>query len=121
VTGGSLGPGGSPPGGTGGRPGTGGSLAGGTGGARPDAGGDATAQVSYAAQIAPLLAANCTSCHGASNPSAGISLNNHTNVKANASRANSMIQSGRMPPTGALSAANKALFQAWIDQGAPNN
>jgi hypothetical protein len=32
-----------------------------------------------------------------------------------------VIQRGMMPPSGALSAANKKLFQAWIDAGTPNN
>jgi hypothetical protein len=42
-------------------------------------------------------------------------------VKANASVANSAIQKGNMPPSGALSAANKQLFQAWVTAGTPNN
>jgi hypothetical protein len=83
--------------------------------------GDAVAQVSYATQIAPLLSANCTSCHGGSGPSAGISLNSYANVKANANAANSAIQAGIMPPAGALSAANKLLFQTWVNQGMQNN
>src|SRR5450759_4851903 len=144
-TGGATGTGGNTGNGTGGSKGAGGSTGaggttgGGTGGSPSDAGrdsgggdsratgadtgpaGDATAQVSYATQIAPLLAANCTSCHGGSGPSAGISLNSYTNVKATANAANSAIQSGIMPSSGALSAANKLLFQTWVNQGMQNN
>jgi hypothetical protein len=42
-------------------------------------------------------------------------------VKANASAANSAIQNGIMPPSGALSSANKLLFQTWVNQGELNN
>ncbi|HEX7505779.1 MAG TPA: hypothetical protein VF550_03335, partial [Polyangia bacterium] len=88
----------------------------------PEAGtGDTGSSVSYATQIAPLLSANCTSCHGGSNPQSGIDLSSYTKVKSNASAANSAIQSGRMPPSGALSAANKQLFQTWVSQGMLNN
>jgi hypothetical protein len=77
--------------------------------------------VSYATQIAPLLSASCTSCHGGSNPQSGIDLSTYTKVKSNATVANTAIQSGRMPPSGALSAANKQLFQTWVNQGMLNN
>jgi hypothetical protein len=88
----------------------------------PEAGtGDSTSTVSYASQIAPLLKANCTSCHGGANPRAGINLSTYASVRSNANAANSAIQNGIMPPTGALSAANKQLFQSWVNAGAPNN
>jgi hypothetical protein len=141
-SGGNKGTGGSTHQGTGGMMGTGGSSATGAGGAKTDAGldgttgpdsgahetgadldssGDTVAQVSYTNEIAPLLSENCTSCHGSSNPPKGISLNNYTNVKANATAANKQIQNGNMPPSGSLSTANKRLFQNWVDQGTQNN
>lgn len=83
--------------------------------------GDTASTTSYAAQIAPLLKANCTSCHGGSKPQSGIDLSTYAGVKANASAANTAIQKGIMPPTGALSSANKLLFQSWIDGGEQNN
>jgi hypothetical protein len=92
--------------------------AGGSSAAKPDAG---TSSVSFSGQIQPLLNQYCTSCHGASGASAGVSLNNYTNVKTNASRANTAIQGGIMPPGSPLSAANKQLFQAWVTAGTPNN
>jgi hypothetical protein len=91
---------------------------GGAGGATsvPDAA--PTASVSYALQIAPLVQKSC-SCHvslGTAPP-----LNNYANTKANASASNSAIAAGTMPPGSPLSAADKALFQAWIAAGTPNN
>jgi hypothetical protein len=147
-TGGTTGSGGSTTGATGGSPGTGGSVrtggnsgtggitgaGGNTGGAGPDAGRDAmspadsreagadtgaTGSVTYNGNIKALLQTNCISCHSSGNPSAGIALDSYTNAKNNATLANSMIQSGAMPPTGALSAANKALFQSWVNAGEP--
>jgi hypothetical protein len=48
-------------------------------------------------------------------------LDTYAKVKANLTVANSALQSGVMPPAGALSAANKLLFQTWVNQGALNN
>jgi hypothetical protein len=84
-------------------------------------GSDAGSSVSYATQIAPLLKANCTSCHSGSNANAGIDLSTYANVSKNANVANSVLQSGSMPPSAPLSAANKQLFQSWVSAGAPNN
>jgi uncharacterized membrane protein len=84
-------------------------------------GSDSGSTVSYATQIAPLLKANCTSCHGGSNPQSGIDLSTYANASKNANVANSAIQSGIMPPGGSLSTANKQLFQAWVNAGKPNN
>jgi hypothetical protein len=145
-TGGNSGNSGNAPGGHGGSaPGTGGSVPslggtpGGQGGsssskdagspatggsAGPDAGTKAdsgTATVSYSKDIQPFLNKNCTSCHGSSSPTAGIDLSTYTKVKSNATRANSAIQGGAMPPGGGLSAADKQMFQAWVTQGAQNN
>ena len=88
----------------------------------PDTGkSDSGSSVSYATQIAPLLKASCTSCHGASNAQSGIDLSSYANASKNAKVANSAIQSGSMPPGAAFSTANKQLFQSWVDEGAPNN
>ena len=84
--------------------------------------GDTTGgQVSYANDIAPLLAAKCVSCHGTTVANGGIRLDGYTNAKNNASLANAMIQSGRMPIGGSLTAAEKQLFQSWVNAGTPNN
>ena len=76
--------------------------------------------MSYSKQIAPLIKASC-SCHGASNPQAGVNLSTYAGAKANAAAANDVIQGGAMPPAGQLSDADLQLFQAWVDAGEPNN
>jgi hypothetical protein len=116
----------------GGAAGTGGSSGSKDAGASRDAGkgpeagrevggSDAGSSVSYATQIAPLLKANCTSCHGGSSPQSGIDLSTYAGASKNANVANSAIQNGNMPPGGSMSAANKQLFQSWVTAGAPNN
>jgi hypothetical protein len=74
--------------------------------------------VSYAATIAPMISASC-SCHvtGSQSPPLGT----YANLKTNITRANSAIQGGIMPPSGALNATQKANFQAWVTAGTPNN
>jgi hypothetical protein len=103
---------------TGGAQGTGGST--GTGGTSGSggAGGGTGSTVSYAATIAPMIAASC-SCHvsGSQSPPLGT----YTNLKNNITRANSAIQGGNMPPSGALTTTQKATFQAWVTAGTPNN
>ncbi len=95
----------------------------------PDAGGCDTEQVSYAAQIAPVLNTNCLGCHNNSAPSAGISVEGHDNVAA-------LAQSGLLlgvvswsagytpMPYGAASPLPECTvsqIQSWIEAGAPNN
>ena len=47
-----------------------------------------------------------------------VNLDTYTDAVANASRANARIQGGTMPPgSGGLSSEDRALFQAWLDQG----
>lgn len=40
-----------------------------------------TAAVTYTKSIQPLVSAQCTGCHGATSPSAGISLNDYASVR----------------------------------------
>ena len=77
--------------------------------------------MSYSKQIAPIIKANCLTCHGGSSPQAGVNLSTYAGAKANGPAANDVIQGGAMPPAGQLSAADMALFQAWVDAGEPNN
>jgi mono/diheme cytochrome c family protein len=90
----------------------------------PDAGGskkDAGAVISYKNEIAPLLKANCTSCHGATTQTKGIRVDTYANLKSNLQDVTDVLVNGGMPPSGPLSDADEQLFQAWVDQGAPNN
>ena len=73
--------------------------------------------VTYTNDIEPILSANCTGCHQAGGASGGIALDTYTDAMTNANVSFTDIQADLMPPGGPLSAADKALFQAWIDDG----
>jgi len=84
-----------------------------------DGGGcNATHPLSFALDIVPLLKRAC-SCH--TDGTNGPALDTYANVLSAADIANAAIQDGSMPPLTVLSAADKALFQSWIDAGKPNN
>ena len=91
--------------------------------------------VSYASQVAPLFASQCTDCHGAETTEAGLALHTYeavmkgseygTVVEAgnpDASLLLDMIAAGEMPQDAdALSAEQVALVRSWIAAGAANN
>ncbi len=80
------------------------------------------AEVKFSTQVLPIFTASCAGCHGATNPSGGISLTTYAQISANATAAYSAIQADRMPKGGpALSATQKALIKAWIDAGKKDN
>jgi len=92
--------------------------------ARDTSGGksDAPGIVSYKKDIAPLLKANCVSCHGPTEQSGnGVRVDTYAKVSANLANITDLLVSGGMPPSGALPDQDIQLFQAWVDQGAPNN
>lgn len=86
-----------------------------------------TTAVKFSAFVQPLIQNQCQGCHGATNPSGGISLTNYTQIKAS-------VQGGRfwgsikqlsgysaMPVGGKLSACELNKIDAWIKRGALNN
>ncbi|MEQ1746084.1 MAG: hypothetical protein ABMA02_11700 [Saprospiraceae bacterium] len=85
-----------------------------------------TAGMRYSVEIREILQQNCDGCHL---PSAStyslIPYETHAQFAAVANngkllnRINS--QSQPMPPTGLLSACNRAKIEAWVRAGAPNN
>jgi hypothetical protein len=82
--------------------------------------------VTYSNAIAPVLAANCNSCHSSSNPSGNIVTDNYASAVANMSRIRGCINhlSGYspMPKNGSkLSDCELSKFDIWINQGMPNN
>ncbi len=88
------------------------------------------ATVSFASDIQPILAANCTSCHGANNPRGNYSLNTYNGTisrvvaqNPNQSLLYTRVLNDSMPAGGAtpLQAAEKALIRDWIAEGAQNN
>jgi hypothetical protein len=79
---------------------------------------DGAIPVSFATDILPLLKRSC-SCHV--DGTTGPALDNYANVLVAADIGKRVIQDGSMPPSGPLSAADRTLFQSWIDAGKPNN
>jgi len=85
---------------------------------------DVTA-VSFAADIQPTINTNCVGCHGATAPSAGLSLTNYNQIFAAKDKIKGRVtlpESSplRMPP-GGMAKCNVDKIVAWIDQGALNN
>ena len=102
--------------------GTGSTGTGSTGTGSTGTGTGTTANVTYTNDIQPILAQQCTACHGASNPSAGLSLTSYTSTKAAIAKIISRIsllngQTGIMPPAGRMSDANIQKFKDWNTQG----
>lgn len=91
---------------------------------------DATAPVTYANDIAPLLNQHCVACH---RPNGGgpFSLASYKRAKAHAAMASEVMLEGRMPPWYAhaapvhfrddpgLSDADRQLLGRWLAQGMP--
>ncbi len=81
-----------------------------------------TTSITYALTIAPMLAANCTTCHttGGDAPN----LTTYANVFANKDKVKARAVDGTptpMPSAGLMSLDNRNKLAAWIAAGAPNN
>lgn len=87
-----------------------------------------TTNLTYSADIQPILQTYCNSCHSGSAPSGNLDYSTYNGVVATVND-NTLLGSithtyGYSPmPQGAgkLSNCNIALIQAWIHAGAPNN
>jgi mono/diheme cytochrome c family protein len=87
----------------------------------------AATSVDYTTTIQPIFNSHCTSCHGASSPSAGYSLTSYNGTMtggrvtpgdAAGSILYNKVNGGGMPPGGALTAAEIQSIADWINQGA---
>ncbi len=95
----------------------------------PGAGGCDTEDVSFSADIRPIIENNCLGCHRGANPVGGFSLETYEQVVAqvNSGRLYGAVswQSGFVAmPYGAdspLPDCDLDKIRAWIDAGAPNN
>jgi hypothetical protein len=85
-----------------------------------------TTIVTYSGTIAPVLSSYCTTCHGGSVPSGGISLTSYSAVQTMASSGmliKALTGNGVpvMPLSGTLPACKLSQFQIWIRNGILNN
>ena len=86
-----------------------------------------TTNVTYAATIAPIMQANCNTCHGITQPSGNVVTENYEGLKIPALNgklwpAVSWTGSKNMPQNGSqLSSCDLAKINIWIKAGAPNN
>lgn len=85
-----------------------------------------TTIVTYSGTIAPVLSSYCTTCHGGSVPSGGISLTSYSAVQTMASSGmliKALTGNGVpvMPLSGTLPACRLSQFQIWIRNGILNN
>lgn len=79
-------------------------------------------EVSYAADIRPLIDQNCTSsgCHGAGSIEFELLTYNQVKLKATAIK-REVWELENMPKGGTMSSADRKKFKDWVDAGAPNN
>lgn len=90
-----------------------------------------TTNITYTNVVAPIITANCASCHAssvASKNGAGIVLDNYTSMKpyiTNNYLLNSIVQNGAVPPmplnAPKLDACSIKKIAVWINAGALNN
>ena len=85
--------------------------------------------VSYAEDIAPLMEAHCTGCHGVNFPSSGLNLTTHANVAQSAIEGD-LTRVLRLPESDPLfmpyfrdplPEEDIQRIERWTEQGAPNN
>ena len=77
--------------------------------------------ITYVDDVKTIIDNNCTSCHGAVSPQAGLSLVTYQQVRNAAENGNLIPRMNNatnpMPPTGRLSAEVRALIDKWADDG----
>jgi hypothetical protein len=80
-----------------------------------------TDTIFYNTDIKPLIEANCITCHGSSNPSAGLNLSTYQVVKFQAESGNLIDRinnsTSPMPTSGLMNADNRAVFDKWVTDG----
>lgn len=79
-------------------------------------------EVSYAADIRPLIDRKCgnSDCHGPGSISLELQTYNQVKLAASAIRKAVWVDQ-TMPPDGNMSAAEREMVRDWVDAGAPNN
>jgi hypothetical protein len=77
--------------------------------------------INYQRDIRPVIASRCISCHGGSNPEAGLLLETYIDVR-NSAESGSLIQrindpANPMPSSGLMPVSTRALFDQWRADG----
>ncbi|WP_435261544.1 hypothetical protein [Tenacibaculum sp. nBUS_03] len=80
-----------------------------------------TENITYSKNVKVIIDNSCATsgCHSASNPAAGLSLTNYTQVK-NAAQNGSLhfrIDNNTMPPSGPLASDKKNIIDKWKSDG----
>ncbi|MGB0369468.1 MAG: c-type cytochrome domain-containing protein [Flavobacteriales bacterium] len=77
--------------------------------------------ITYNGHIAAITNNYCITCHGGTVPSAGFALETFNQVKDATQNGNVITRindaDGPMPPSGLISAADRALIQEWANDG----
>ncbi|ANQ47835.1 cytochrome c [Flammeovirga sp. MY04] len=77
--------------------------------------------ITYSGTVQAILTSNCTSCHGSSNPRAGLSLHTYATAKDGAENGAvlSRIRNSNnpMPQGGLMSEANIKAIEDWAEGG----
>jgi mono/diheme cytochrome c family protein len=88
----------------------------------------AAVEVSFSKDVQPIFAASCMPCHAPGGGAARYDLTAYDKVaalvvagKADSSKLFTVLNQGRMPPSGKLDSSRLATVRKWIDQGAKNN
>lgn len=86
-----------------------------------------TTNMSFAADIKPIIDANCVGCHSGSSASGGYNFTTYAGVKSAVSASKlyeSVVQNGAavsMPPASKLNTCKIDQIKSWIDAGALDN
>lgn len=74
--------------------------------------------------VNPIVQTKCafsSGCHGAGSTNSGGVFMTHAQMQAKAAQIKIQVQTGLMPQTGSLTAAEKQSIICWVNAGAPNN
>ncbi|MBK8554704.1 MAG: hypothetical protein IPL65_02510 [Lewinellaceae bacterium] len=84
-----------------------------------------TVNVRYSVEVRGIMQNNCYSCHSTSSNVSGFPFDDYAGLKAYAENGGLVgrmnDQLSPMPPTGLLSACDRAKIEAWVKAGAPEN
>lgn len=77
--------------------------------------------ITYGTHISMVMATNCVSCHGGSNPQGNLRLETYNQVR-NSAENGMLIQrindvANPMPPAGLMPASTRVLLDEWVQNG----